>query len=64
MIPAILAHSQTAVSPMTSDLSCLDEIRKEGVVVVMTGIVDVEVERGDVEEEKPTEGDGNYCYCT
>lgn len=53
----ILAHSQTAVSQVISDLSCHDG--EEHVVVVMTGIEDVEVEREDVEEEeKPTEEDG------
>lgn len=53
---AIPARSQTAASPVTSDLSCHDEIREELAVVVMTGIEDVEVEREDVEgEEKPTE---------
>lgn len=59
MLPVILAHSQTAASPVTSDLSCHDEVREEHVVVVMTGIEDVEVEREDEEEEeKPTEEGG------
>lgn len=39
----ILARSQTAASPVTSDLNSHDEIREEHVVVVMTGIEDVEV---------------------
>lgn len=39
----ILAHSQTAASPVTSDLNSHDEIREEHEVVVMTGIEDVEV---------------------
>lgn len=59
MLAVILAHSQTAASPVTSDLSCQDEIRKEHGVVVMTGTEDEEVEREDEEEEeKPTEEDG------
>ncbi|TMS10602.1 Leukocyte receptor cluster member 8-like protein [Larimichthys crocea] len=43
----ILAHSQTAASPVTSDPSCHDGVREEHAVVVMTGIEDVEVERED-----------------
>lgn len=39
----ILARSQTAASPVTSDLNSHDEIREEHVVVVMTGIEDVGV---------------------
>lgn len=59
MLPAILAPSQTAASQVTSDLSCHDEVREEHVVVGMTGIEDVAVEREDVEEEeKPTEEGG------
>lgn len=59
LLPAIRAPSQTAASQVTSDLSCHDEVREEHVVVVMTGIEDVEVEREDVEEEeKPTEEGG------
>lgn len=55
----ILAHSQTVASPAISDLSSLVGIREEHVVVVMTGIGAVEVEREDVEEEeKPTEEGG------
>lgn len=68
MLTVILAHSQTAASQVTSDLSCHDG--EEYVVVVMTGIEDVEVEREDVEEEeKPTEEDGKLldyiepCFC-
>lgn len=63
MLSVILAHSQIAASPVTSDLSCQDEIRKGHVAAVMTEIEDVEEERGDEEEEeKLTEGDGNYKY--
>lgn len=58
VLPVILAPSQTAASPVTSDLSCHGEVREAHVVVVMTGIEDVEVERGDGEEEKPTEEGG------
>lgn len=54
----ILAHSQTAASPVIFDLSCHEEVREEHEVVVMTGIEDMEVEREDVEEGvKPTEED-------
>lgn len=54
-----LTHSQTAASPVTSDLSCPDVVRKEDVVVVMTRIEDVVVEKeAEEEEEKPTEEDG------
>lgn len=60
-LPVILAHSQTAASQVTSDLNCHDGIREEHVVVVMTEIEDVELEREDVEEEeKPTEEDGKF----
>lgn len=63
VLSAILAHSQTAASPVTSDLSCQDEIRKGHVAAAMTEIEDVEEERGDEEEEeKPTEEDGNYKH--
>ena len=59
VLPVILAHSQTVASPAISDLSSLVGIREEHVVVVMTGIGAVEVEREDVEEEeKPTEEGG------
>lgn len=59
VLSVILAHSQTAASPVTSDPSCHDGVREEHAVVVMTGIEDVEVEREDVEEEgKPTEEGG------
>lgn len=61
MLPVILAHSQTAASQVTSDLSCHDGASEEHVGVAMIGIEDVEVERGDVEEEKPTEEDGKLC---
>lgn len=55
----ILARIQTAASLVTSDLNCQDEVRKEVVVVVMTGIEDEEVEREDEEEEeRPTEEGG------
>ena len=58
LLPVILALSQTAASPVTSDLSCHDETRE---AVVMTGIEDVEVEREGVEEEeKPTEEGGKF----
>lgn len=57
----ILAHSQTAASPVTSDLSCQDEIRKGDVAAVVTEIEDVEEETGDEEEEeKPIEGDETW----
>lgn len=57
----ILAPSQTAASPVILGLSCQDEVRKEHVVVVMTGIEDEGVERGDEEEEeKPTEEDETW----
>lgn len=66
MLPVILAHSQTAASQVTSVLSCHDGVSEEHVVVAMIGIEDVEVEREDVEEEKPTEEDGklmlDYIY--
>lgn len=59
VLSVILAHSQTAASPVTSDPSCHDGVREEHAVVVMTGIEDVEVEREDAEEEgKPTEEGG------
>lgn len=51
----ILTLSQTVASPVTCELSCQDEARKEDVVVVMTGREDVEEEEG---EEKPTEEGG------
>lgn len=57
LLPVILAPSQTAASPVTSDLSCPDE--EAHVVVEMTGIEAVEVEREDEEEEeKQTEEGG------
>lgn len=60
----ILAHSPTAASQVTSDLSCHD-VREERVVVVMTEIEAVEVERGAVEEgEKPTEEEGTLLDYT
>lgn len=59
VLAVILAHSQTAASPVIFDLSCHEEVREEHEVVVMTGIEDMEVEREDVEEGvKPTEEDG------
>lgn len=61
MFPVILAHSQTAVSLVTSDLNSQDEIRKEHVGVVIIGIEGEEVEREDEEEEeKQTEEDGKF----
>lgn len=58
-LPVILGHIQTAVCLVTSVLNCQGEIRKEHVVVVMTGIEDEEVEReGEEEEARPTEDDG------
>lgn len=48
----ILAHSQTAASPVTSDLSCHEGIREVHVVVVMTGKEAVEVESEEEEEEE------------
>lgn len=62
IVAATLAHSRTAAYQVTSDLSCLGGIREERVVVVMTGIEDVEVQREDgEEEEKPTEGNGKLA---
>lgn len=52
MLPVILAHSQTAASPVTSDLSCHEGIREVHVVVVMTGKEAVEVESEEEEEEE------------
>lgn len=58
MLLVIPAHSPTAASQVTSDLSCHD-VREEHVVVVMTGIEAAEVEREAVEEgERPTEEEG------
>lgn len=70
IVAATLVHSRTAAYQVTSDLSCHGGIREEHVVVVMTGIEDVEVQREDgEEEEKPTEGNGkltigciNFCF--
>lgn len=67
----ILTRSQTAASPVTSDLSFQDEIRKDHVAVAMIEIEGVEVAREDEEEEeKPTEEGGKYiasflmCHCS
>jgi len=57
VILVILAHSQTAASPVTYGLSCQDEARKEHVAVAMIGNEDVAREDGE-EEEKPTEDGG------
>lgn len=62
MLPVILAHSQTAVSQVTSDLSCHDGTSEDHVGVAMIGIEGVE--RGAVEEEKPTEEDGKLYSVT
>lgn len=65
MLPVIPAHSPTAASQVTSDLSCHDGIREERAVAVMTEIEAVEVEREAVEEgEKPTEEDGTLLDYT
>lgn len=58
MPSVILAHSQTAASPVTFDLNCQDETRKV-VVVVMIRVRDKEVEReAEGEEGRPTEEGG------
>lgn len=57
MLSVILAHSQTAASPATSDLSCHVEVREARVAVVMTGI-EVEGSAAGEEEENPTEEGG------
>lgn len=59
--PVILDHSRIAASPVTCDLSCPGETRKEDVVVATIEIKGEEVERGDEEEEgKQTEEDGTF----
>ena len=61
VLSVILAHSQTAASPVTFVLNFQDEVRKEAVVVVMTGIEAEGVEREEEgEEEKPIEEDGKF----
>lgn len=58
LVLVILVHSLIAAFQVTSDLSCHEGIRGEGLVVAMTEREREEIE--DVGEEgRPTEEDGN-----